>query len=269
MSSSSGARDGPGPAPQRVGLPEAVRVCLFDLDGVLTRTATVHARAWRELFDELGRARRAAGEPGVAPMSDEDYRELVDGRPRLDGVRAFLAARGVELPEGTDRDAAGTGTVRALARRKQDLFRESVDRDGVAAYPGALRYVRAARAAGLGTVVVTASANARPVLAAAGYAGLVDHLVDGTVDGRDRLAGKPAPDTFLAGARAAGVAPGAAAVFEDAVAGVEAGRAVRFARVVGVDRTGHGDRLRAAGADVVVGDPEELLPGDPLPGRRS
>lgn len=250
------------PDPRRVGLPDGVEACLFDLDGVLTRTAVVHAAAWRDLFNEFRHDRERRGLDGPAPLTDADYAELVDGRPRLDGVRAFLGSRGIRLPEGTPRDPAGAWTVHGLGRRKNELLLARVARDGVEAYPGALRYVRAARAAGLAVVVVSASANARAVLHAAGYDGLVDHRIDARTAREGRLAGKPAPDTFLAGARAARTEPGRAAVFEDAVAGVRAGRAGGFALVVGVDRAGHPGRLREQGADVVVADPAELLGGD-------
>jgi len=243
------------------GLPEAVRACLFDLDGVLTRTATVHAAAWKEMFDAYLRERASrTGEP-FRPFDDvADYDEYVDGMPRADGVRSFLASRGIELPEGGPDDAPRTETIHGLGNRKNELVLRLIHERGVEAYEGSIRYVRAVRAAGLATAVVSSSANCRDVLQAAGIEDLFDARIDGVVAAREHLRGKPAPDTFLAGARALGVEPAAGAVFEDALAGVEAGRAGHFARVVGVDRVGQADALRRHGADVVVRDLAELLP---------
>ncbi len=243
-----------------LGLPPRVRACLFDLDGVLTRTAELHARAWKQAFDELLRARaREAGERFVPFDLIRDYDLYVDGRPRDDGTRAFLGARGIRLPEGTASDPAGAPTVQGLGRRKNELLLELLRHDGVRAYPGSVRYLRAVRAAGLRTAVVTSSKNCGEVLAAAGIAGLFDERVDGVVAAARRLHGKPAPDTYLAAASALATPPGAAAVFEDALAGVEAGRAGRFGCVVGVDRAGQAAALAAHGADRVVEDLAELL----------
>ncbi len=246
---------------QGLGLPDAVRACLFDLDGVLTRTATVHAAAWKQMFDGYLRQRAAAtGEPFV-PFDDvADYDEFVDGRPRSDGVRAFLASRRIELPEGSSSDPPGVDTVRGLGNRKNELVLRLIHERGVEAYDGSVRYVRAVRAAGLRTAVVSSSANCGDVLRAAGIEELFDARIDGVVAEREHLRGKPEPDTFLAGARAVGVGPDASAVFEDALAGVAAGRAGRFVHVVGVDRVGQADALREHGADVVVRDLAELLP---------
>lgn len=234
-----------------LGLPSQIRACLFDLDGVLTETATVHAAAWKEMFDAYLRERAAqTGEPFAAFDSGADYRAYVDGRPRYDGVRTFLASRGIDEPEAT---------VRALGDRKNDLVREMIRRMGVHTYEGSVRYVTAARDAGLRRAVVSASENTRAVLEAAGIADLFEARIDGVVAREQGLKGKPAPDTFLAGARALGVEPAEATVFEDALAGVEAGRAGRFGFVVGVDRVGQAPALREHGADVVVSDLAELL----------
>lgn len=243
-----------------VGLPDAIRACLFDMDGVLTDTAVVHARAWKQSFDAyLHERAERTGERFVAFDAVADYDAYVDGLPRRDGVRSFLAARGIELPEGSPDDPPDAETVSGLAARKNDLVLELIRRDGVEAYEGSVRFVHAARDAGLGCAVVSSSANAADVLEAAGIAELMDARIDGAVAERDGLKGKPAPDTFLAGARALGVGAAQAAVFEDALAGVEAGRAGDFGCVVGVDRAGQGDALREHGAQVVVGDLADLL----------
>ncbi len=238
-----------------LGLPDTVTACLFDLDGVLTKTATVHAAAWKRMFDAFLTER-----PGQAPFdAAHDYTEYVDGKPRLDGVRAFLQARGIELPEGSSEDPPDAATVHGLAARKNELVNQVLEQQGVEAYAGSVRYVRAARDAGLRRAVVSSSANTQAVLRAAGIEDLFEARVDGVVAARDGLRGKPAPDTFLAGARALGAEPGQAAVFEDALAGVEAGRAGGFGCVVGVDRGGAADGLRAHGADIVVDDLAHLL----------
>jgi beta-phosphoglucomutase family hydrolase len=243
-----------------LGLPEGVRACLFDLDGVLTQTAKVHAAAWKEMFDSFLRERAAkAGEPFRPFDPVADYDEYVDGKPRYDGVRSFLAARSIELPEGEESDPPGVETVTGLGNRKNELVLHVIRKQGVEAYEGSVRYVRAAREAGLHRAVVSSSSNCRELLAAAGIEDLFEERIDGLVAERDHLKGKPAPDTFLAGARALGVAPRQAAVFEDALAGVAAGRAGGFACVVGVDRVGQADELREHGADLVVSDLAELL----------
>jgi beta-phosphoglucomutase family hydrolase len=247
--------------PPVLGLPAPVRACLFDLDGVLTRTATVHAAAWTEMFDEFLRARVPAPGEDLSPFTPSDYDRYVDGRPRLDGTRAFLESRGIHLPEGDAGDPAGAPTVTGLGTRKNDLVlaRLAVS---VAVYEGSVRYVDAARAADLGTAVVSSSANAREVLAAGGIDDRFDVVVDGVVAEARGLRGKPAPDTFVAAATDLGLGPPAAAVFEDALAGVEAGRAGGFGFVVGVDRVGQADALREHGADVVVADLADLLDVD-------
>ena len=243
-----------------LGLPNAIRACLFDLDGVLTQTAKIHAAAWKEMFDAFLRERAAQTGESFEPFDPvADYDEYVDGKPRYDGVRSFLAARGIALPEGTPDDPPDAATVHGLGNRKNELVLAMIERQGVEVYEGSVRYVRAVRDAGLGRAVVTSSANADEVLAAAGIDDLFDVRIDGVVAAREHLEGKPAPDTFLAAARALEVAPDRAAVFEDALAGVAAGRAGRFGLVVGVDRVGQADELRKHGADVVVGDLSELL----------
>ncbi|MGY1812388.1 HAD family hydrolase [Blastococcus sp. SYSU D00820] len=238
-----------------LGLPHGIRACLFDLDGVLTRTATVHMAAWKRTFDEFLRAH----DPQAPEFTQEDYNRYVDGRPRADGVRGFLASRGITLPEGGPGDVPGAATVSAIALRKNELVLTELAEHGVEVYPGSMRYLRAVRDAGLATAVVTASANGGQVIAAGGFADLIDTRIDGLVTAERGLRGKPAPDTFLAGAEALGVSPAEAVVFEDAIAGVAAGRAGEFGYVVGVDRVGQADELRDAGADVVVTDLDQLL----------
>ena len=243
-----------------LGLPDAIRGCLFDLDGVLTKTAKVHDAAWTEMFDDFLRERsRRTGEPFVPFDPVEDYDEYVDGKPRADGTRSFLAARGIELPEGREDDPPGAETVHGLGNRKNQILLAKIRSEGVEVYDGSVRYVRAVRDAGLRRAVVSSSANCRDVLAAAHIEDLFEARIDGIVAERDHLRGKPAPDTFLAGARALGLEPAAAAVFEDALAGVEAGRAGNFGYVVGVDRAGQAAALRRDGADAVVQDLSELL----------
>jgi beta-phosphoglucomutase family hydrolase len=243
-----------------LGLRDGIRACLFDLDGVLTQTAKLHAAAWKEMFDEFLRKRAAQTGQRFEPFDQvADYDEYVDGKPRYDGVRSFLAARGIELPEGTPEDPPEAETVHGLGNRKNDLVLALMRRQGVQVYEGSVRYVRAVREAGLGRAVVTSSANAEDVLAAAGIDDLFDVRIDGVVAAREHLEGKPAPDTFLAAARALSVPAAEAAVFEDALAGVAAGRAGRFGLVVGVDRVGQAEALREHGADVVVSDLAELI----------
>jgi beta-phosphoglucomutase family hydrolase len=242
-----------------LGLPDHVRACLFDLDGVLTSTASIHAAAWREMFDGYLRQRAAReGQPFV-PFSGHDYDTYVDGKRREDGTRSFLEYRGITLPEGSPDDPPGAETVHGLANAKNEILQRKLETGGVAAYPGSVRYLHEVKKAGLASAVVSSSANATAVLAAAGLDGLVDLVVDGIVAAREHLAGKPAPDTFLAAASQLSVPPAGGAVFEDALAGVEAGRAGGFGCVIGVDRAGQAAALRAHGAGVVVTDLAELL----------
>jgi beta-phosphoglucomutase family hydrolase len=241
-------------------LPDAISACLFDLDGVLTQTAKIHAQAWKEMFDDFLREwSERTGEPFDDFDRPTDYDEYVDGKPRLDGVRSFLQSRGIELPMGAPHDPPDAETIHALGIRKNELVLELIRKQGVEPYEGSVRFAEAARDQGLRRAVVSSSTNCEDVLKAAGIDHLFEARVDGIVAERDGLAGKPAPDTFLAGARLLGAAPESSAVFEDALAGVEAGRAGAFGWVVGVDRTGQADALNRRGADVVVQDLAELL----------
>jgi beta-phosphoglucomutase family hydrolase len=253
----------------RLGLPDNIVACLFDLDGVLTQTAKVHEAAWKEMFDAYLHDRAARPEaPLKAPdkepepfraFESADYDRYVDGKPRFDGVRSFLESRGIHLPEGSHDDAPGTETIGGLGNRKNQLVLALIHDNGVQPYEGSVRYVHAVIEAGLKRAVVSSSANCRDVLAAAGLADLFDTIIDGYVAEQRHLRGKPAPDTFLEAAKELGVEPRGAAVFEDALAGVEAGRAGGFGYVVGVDRVGQADALKAHGADIVVSDLAELL----------
>ncbi len=243
-----------------LGLPESTQACLFDLDGVLTRTATLHAAAWAQAFDPVLRDRALRTGARFDPFDPvQDYDRYVDGRPRADGARAFLAARRIHVPEGGPEDPPDAETVEGIARRKDDLFERLLAERGVSAYEDSVRYVRAARSAGLRTAVVSSSRHCRQVLESAGIADLFDARVDTSLAEIQRLPGKPAPDSYLAAAAALGVIPARCAVFEDALAGVEAGRAGAFGWVVGVDRAGQAEALRSHGADVVVTGLGDLL----------
>ncbi|MER5449742.1 beta-phosphoglucomutase family hydrolase [Streptomyces sp. NPDC002764] len=239
-----------------LGLPEDIQACLFDLDGVVTRTAVVHAAAWKETFDAFLRERE--GEDFRPFDSAADYDEYVDGRPRADGVRTFLASRGIELPEGTPEDPPDAPTVNGVGNRKNVLLLERIRTQGVEAYDGTLRYIEAARKLGLRTAIVSSSANTLDVLRSIDAERLFDVRIDGVVAAERGLPGKPRPDTFLAAARDLGVEPKRAAVFEDALAGMDAGRSGHFGYVVGVDRVGQTEALYKHGADVVVKDLAEL-----------
>ncbi len=242
------------------GIPSQIHACLFDLDGVLTPTAKVHAAAWREMFDGYLRGRaRAKGVPFVPFDIVADYDRYVDGKPRAAGTRSFLAARGIELPEGHANDPPEAETVRGLGNRKNEIVLRLLREERIAPYEGSVRYVRAIRKGGLLTAVVSSSRNCRLVLASAGISDLFGVTVDGVVAREQQLGGKPAPDTYLAAARTLGVAATQAAVFEDALSGVEAGRAGGFGFVVGVDRVGQRAELLRHGANVVVKDLAELV----------
>jgi beta-phosphoglucomutase family hydrolase len=241
------------------GLPSSVRVCLFDLDGVLTATAEVHEKAWKTVFDAYLQARDRRTSTPFAPFGAEDYERYVDGRPRTDGTRSFLASRDIRLPEGLPDDPPGAETVHGLANAKNAAFERLLREQGVSAYEGSKRYVLAVRGGGLRTAVVSSSRHCRQVLAAAGITDLFDAVVDGVTARDMKLAGKPAPDTYLAAARELGFFADQAAVYEDALAGVEAGRAGAFGYVVGIDRLDQAAELRRHGADAVVSDLAELL----------
>lgn len=230
-----------------LGLPSQITVALFDLDGVLTTTATLHSEAWTEAFDAF-----LTTQVDQPPFTEQDYLDYVDGRPRLDGVRNFLGSRGIVV------DAV---VVNEIADAKNALFLQAVDR-GVEPYAGSVRYLEAARGAGLRIAVVTSSKNGEAVLAAAGLTGFIEKRVDGNTIVEENLNGKPAPDSYLRGAELMGVPPEQAAVFEDAISGVEAGAAGHFGYVVGIDRSGGRQTaaMTEAGASVVVADLDELLP---------
>ncbi|HZR49385.1 MAG TPA: beta-phosphoglucomutase family hydrolase [Streptosporangiaceae bacterium] len=237
-----------------LGLPAGVTACLFDMDGVVTQTATLHAAAWKEMFDEFLNQR------GLPQFTQDDYDEYVDGKPRLDGTRSFLESRGIDLPEGAPGDPPGAPTIWGLSNRKNDLVLERIARGGVEVYAGTVGYIRSAKKdLNVRTAIVSSSANTKQVLDGVGLSDLFDVRIDGVVATERGLAGKPAPDTFLAAAADLGVSPAQAAVYEDALAGVAAGRAGKFALVVGLDRVGQADALRAHGADIVVRDLAELM----------
>ncbi|MDX6297535.1 MAG: hypothetical protein QOI51_1392 [Nocardioidaceae bacterium] len=240
-----------------LGLPDGVTACLFDLDGVLTNTAAVHAAAWKQAFDEFLRKRQGAD---FRPFDIRaDYDRYVDGKPREDGVRDFLASREIKLPEGSPDDGPDAQTVYGLGKLKNEELTRRIEQDGVEVFPGSVRYLQAARQLGLRRIVVSSSANTALVLRKTGLDQYVEGRIDGVTLAERHIPGKPKPDSFLAGAELAGVEPKQAAVFEDALAGVEAGRAGRFGYVVGVDRVGQARELKEHGADVVVSDLAELL----------
>jgi beta-phosphoglucomutase family hydrolase len=243
-----------------LGLPGEIRACLFDLDGVLTQTAKVHAAAWKQMFDEYLKARAERTGAEFVPFDGhEDYDEYVDGKPRYDGVRSFLASRGITLDEGSPDDPPSAETVAGLGNRKNELVLKLIDEQGVEPYQGSVRYVHAAADAGLRRAVVSSSANCRAVLESADMLDLFEEIVDGNVLAERGLHGKPAPDTFIAAAEALGTSAAESAVYEDALSGVEAGRAGNFGLVVGVDRVGQAAALKEHGADIVVEDLAELL----------
>jgi beta-phosphoglucomutase family hydrolase len=246
--------------PTAVGLPAHVRACLFDLDGVLTDTASVHAAAWKEMFDGFLQQRASRlDEPFVPFDIATDYPAYVDGKRRPDGTRGFLGSRNIDLPEGSPDDPPDADTVNGLGTRKNNLVHERIARDGVTVYPGSVKYLEAAHDAGLRIAVVSSSANTEEVLRVTGLDRFVEARVDAQVAIARRLKGKPAPDTFLAGAADLGLGPDESVVFEDAIVGVQAGRAGAFALVVGVDRVGHAQALHDHGADIVVTDLAQLI----------
>jgi beta-phosphoglucomutase family hydrolase len=256
--SASATPDGGGPG--GLGLDPSIRACLFDLDGVLTKTAEIHAVAWKKTFDTfLRNYSQRRGEAFVPFDQKDDYDRYVDGLPRDDGVRTFLKSRGITVPEGDPDDAPGTETIKGIGNAQNWTFHAQLDHGGLKAYDGSIAYVKAVKAAGIKCAVVTSSKNGKAVLEAAGIESLFDARVDGLDAQRQHLRGKPAPDGYLAAAWALHVPPKQAAVFEDALSGVEAGRAGGFGEVVGVDRVGQASALREHGADVVVQDLAELM----------
>ena len=233
---------------------------LFDLDGVLTATAKVHAACWKKMFDEYLRMRGTKTRESFRPFEIQtDYKTYVDGKPRYDGVRDFLKSRAIDLPEGHPGDPPTAETVCGLGNRKNDMINDVLESEGVEPYEGSVALVRQLRLQGIKTAVVSSSQNCLAVLQAATMADLFDARVDGEVASRRHLRGKPAPDTFLAAATDLGVSPPRAVVVEDAISGVQAGRAGGFGLVIGVARKGEGDALKDNGADVVVTDLSELL----------
>lgn len=242
--------------------PRGFDAWLFDLDGVVTDTVPLHARAWGETFDAF--LRRWSDEHGqpFAPFTERDYADYVDGKPRLDGVRDFLASRGVTLPEGSSDDPENADTVHALGARKNAAVRDAIAAGSFDVYPTTVALVRRLRASGVRTAIVSSSRNAPAALRAAGIDDLFEVCVDGNVAAAEGLRGKPAPDAFLTAADILRVPPERAVVVEDAISGVEAGRAGRFGLVIGVARRGDTEALRSAGADVVVSDLGELAGSD-------
>ncbi|WP_326547784.1 beta-phosphoglucomutase family hydrolase [Mycolicibacterium sp. ND9-15] len=245
---------------EKLGLPAGIRAALFDLDGVLTDTASVHKKAWKLMFDDFLRARAERTGEAFTPFDVQtDYLPYVDGKKREDGVRSFLTSRGIELPDGNPDDGRPQETVYGLGNAKNAMFQEILRMDGVDVFEGSRRYLEATAESGLGIAVVSASANTREILELTGLAGFVQYRVDGVVLREENIAGKPAPDSFLRAAELLGIEPQQGAVFEDAIAGVAAGRAGGFGVVIGVDRVGHAEALRRNGADIVVSDLAELL----------
>ncbi len=243
-----------------LGLPDTITTCLFDLDGVLTDTASVHRVAWKQTFDSVLQARDG---DGFRPFdASSDYNTYVDGKPREDGVRDFLASRDIQLPDGSPDDAPDADTVYGVGSRKNALVHEAIERDGVDVYEGSRRYLQAAQQAGLRRFVVSSSANTEMVLRVTGLDVYVEGRIDGKTLAEQNIKGKPAPDSFLAAAKLAGRPPAQCVVFEDATSGVAAAAAGHLGYVVGVDRVDHAQDLTDHGANVVVTDLAVLLDGE-------
>ncbi len=240
--------------------PENYDAVLFDLDGVLTKTAVVHEAAWKAMFDDYLRQRAERDGGDFHPFTDDDYLRYVDGRPRDDGVSSFLESRSITIPRGEPSDPPERETAWGLGNRKDHRFHEILDRQGVEPYDDGVALLRGVRTAGIKTAVVSSSANTLAVLEAAGIADLFDARVDGTTVERLGLAGKPAPDEYLEAARELSVTPARAVVVEDAISGVQSGRAGAFGLVVGANRRDDADALRTGGADIAVEDLATLLP---------
>ncbi|HST19075.1 MAG TPA: HAD family hydrolase [Gaiellaceae bacterium] len=259
---------GPRARPELIGLDGAVRACVFDLDGVLTASSALHAASWQETFDPLLARRHEHSGEAFGPWRPfdprGDYERYIHGRPRIEGVHAFLASRGIRLPEGNPGDPADAETAQGLANRKNAALQRRLGVDGVKAFEGSTRFLEVAHEAGLRCAVVSASANTDAILRGAGLAPLVDVVVDGRSIGREQLAAKPAPDSVLAACRLLDVPPGSAATFETTLAGIDAGRAAGVHRVIGVDRSGRTAVLVRRGADRVVPDLGDLI--DPVLG---
>jgi len=255
------ARSTPVSTPVSVEItPEHFDAVLFDLDGVLTSTAAIHAEAWKQMFDGYLKQRSArTGEPFRAFEIETDYKHYVDGRPRYDGVKQFLESRGIHLPQGTPASSPAEESVCGLGNVKNELVQRAIDEGRVQTYPASVEFVKRVLGAGIRAAVVTSSRNCVPVLRAAGIEDLFEVRVDGLSIEEHGLRGKPAPDGFLRAAEEMHVRPSRAVVVEDAISGVQAGRAGGFGLVIGIDRHGEGDALYANGADVVVNDLEELL----------
>lgn len=241
--------------------PKRIAAVIFDMDGVVTQTAGVHMAAWKRLFDEFFEQRaHGTGEP-FKEFTEADYREYVDGMPRYDGVAKLLASRGVSLPQGAPDDPPGDASVCALGNKKNVYFNREIEERGVQRYDSSVALIERLKAAGVHTGIISASKNTTMVLTAAGVRDLFETQIDGNVAAELGLPGKPAPAVFLEAARRLGVSPDRAAVVEDAIAGVEAGRRGGFALVIGVDRTGHPEALKEGGADVVVHDLSRVAVG--------
>lgn len=240
--------------------PDKFDAVLFDLDGVITATAKVHAKCWKQAFDEFLKRRAEENNEDFQPFDiEKDYEEYVDGKPRNDGVESFLKSRHIELPQGNPDDPPGKETVWGLGNRKTELFDQALKDEGVDVFAGSVAWLRRLRQQGVKTAVVSSSKHCQAVTEAAGIAGLFDTRVDGKVSAELDLKGKPAPDIFLKAAEMLHVPPEKAVVVEDAIAGVEAGHKGGFGLVIGVDRKGDGEELRQHGADLVVKDLKELL----------
>ncbi len=240
--------------------PDRFDAVLFDLDGVLTSTAAIHSTCWKSMFDDfLQRRADETGSPFVPFDIDRDYKSFVDGKLRYDGVRGFLLSRGIELPNGSPADGAHLVTVCGLGNRKDAMVKERLDKGGIEVFAGSIAVVKWLLDHGIRTAVVSASKNCRQVLESVGIRDLFEYVVDGEVAEQLHLAGKPAPDTFIKAAELLGVDPSRAVVVEDAISGVQAGRAGGFALVIGVDRHGDADGLLRHGADLVVADLGDLV----------
>jgi beta-phosphoglucomutase family hydrolase len=240
--------------------PDKFDAVLFDLDGVITATARIHASAWKQAFDEI--LKKQAGEGSFKPFDKHsDYEDYVDGKPRYDGAQSFLESRRIDVPAGRPDDPPGKETVWGIANRKNELFEEALKKDRGDVFEGTVDWVRELRRAGLKTAVVSSSSHCKVILQNAGISSLFDARMDGDIADRLKLEGKPAPDTYLKAAEMLRVDPKRAVVVEDALAGVEAGRRGGFGLVIGVDRKHDADDLRKHGADIVVSDLKEMLSG--------